>query len=162
MHKQCFRRVDHAKQYEIEGAFRAAEKIDQTGRRNVTTEDFVKQLEAVNWNWSLKHANNGIECYVTTSKISLLKKGKGAPSCSSILTKGFEMGFPSPATDYIEERISLDGLFISHPSSTYFMKAANTYWRAGISQGALLIVDCSATPCDALMVVCKLARDVPY
>lgn len=69
------------------------------------------------------------------------------------------MGFPSPATDYIEGRISLDKLFISHPSATYFMKAANTYWRAGITQGALLIVDCSATPCDGSVVVCKLAGE---
>lgn len=69
------------------------------------------------------------------------------------------MGFVSPATDYIEERLSLDKLFISHPSATYFMKAANTYWRAGISQGSLLIVDCSVTPCDGSVVVCKLAGE---
>lgn len=68
------------------------------------------------------------------------------------------MGFPSPTTDYIEQRISLDKLFISHPSTTYFMRA-NTYWRAGITQGSLLIVDCSATPCDGSVVVCKLARE---
>jgi DNA polymerase V len=73
--------------------------------------------------------------------------------------EGFEMGFPSPATDYIEARLSLDKLFISRPSATYFMKAANTYWRAGITQGALLIVDCSATPCDGSIVVCKLAGE---
>lgn len=65
----------------------------------------------------------------------------------------------SPASDHIEDRISLDELFISHPSATYFVKAANTYWRAGISQGALLIVDCSATPCDGSVVVCKLAGE---
>lgn len=34
----------------------------------VTTEDFVKQLEAVNWSWSLKQANIWIEYYVTTFK----------------------------------------------------------------------------------------------
>lgn len=67
------------------------------------------------------------------------------------------MGFPSPATDYIEERLSLDKLLISRPSSTYFMRSANTYWRAGIQQGALLIVDRAATPCDGSVVVCKLA-----
>lgn len=86
-------------------------------------------------------------------------KGKRVPSCCSILMGGFEMGFPSPATDYIEDRISLDKLFISHPSATYFMKAANTYWRAGITQRALFIVDCSATPCDVSVVVCKLAGE---
>lgn len=29
------------------------------------------------------------------------------------------MGFPSPAADYVEERISLDQRFIAHPSATY-------------------------------------------
>lgn len=69
------------------------------------------------------------------------------------------MGFPSPATDYIEERISLDKRLIVHPSATYFMRAANTYWRAGIQQGALLIVDRSVTPCDGSVVVCQLSGE---
>ncbi|GLH24083.1 TPA: LexA family transcriptional regulator [Enterobacter ludwigii] len=69
------------------------------------------------------------------------------------------MGFPSPATDYIEERISLDKRLISHPSATYFMRSANTYWRAGIQQGALLIVGRSATPCDGSVVVCRLSGE---
>lgn len=69
------------------------------------------------------------------------------------------MGFPSPATDYIEERLSLDKLLISRPSSTYFMRSANTYWRAGIQQGALLIVDRSATPHDGSVVVCLMAGE---
>lgn len=43
--------------YEIETAFRRAMKIDAKGRRVVTTADFVKELAAVNWNWSLKQAN---------------------------------------------------------------------------------------------------------
>nr|WP_210454772.1 S24 family peptidase [Pantoea ananatis] len=69
------------------------------------------------------------------------------------------MGFPSPATDYIEERISLDKRLIAHPSATYFMLSATAYWRAGIHQGALLIVDRSATPCDGSVVVCRLTGE---
>lgn len=53
---------------EIEVAFKAAVNIAENGRRTVTTQDFVKQLTAVNWNWSLKEANNWIECYITTFK----------------------------------------------------------------------------------------------
>lgn len=68
------------------------------------------------------------------------------------------MGFPSPAIDYLEERLSLDKLFISRPSATFFMRAGNSYWRAGIQQGALLIVDRSATPCDGSVVVCQLVE----
>lgn len=33
-------------------------------------------------------------------------------------------GFPSPAADYIEQRIDLNELLVSHPSSTYFVKAS--------------------------------------
>lgn len=32
------------------------------------------------------------------------------------------MGFPSPAADYEEMRISLDEKFIKHPAATYFMR----------------------------------------
>ncbi|MFZ4998392.1 DNA polymerase V [Enterobacter asburiae] len=52
--------------YEIEGAFRAAIKIEPSGKRTVTTQAFVNELEKVNWCWSLKQANTWIETYVTT------------------------------------------------------------------------------------------------
>lgn len=64
------------------------------------------------------------------------------------------MGFPSPAADYIEERISLDKRLIIRPSATYMMIAGTTYLRAGIIQGAMLIVDSSLTPCDGSLLVC--------
>lgn len=69
------------------------------------------------------------------------------------------MGFPSPAQDYIEDRLSLDKQFIAHPHATYFMRSGNTYWRAGITRGALLIIDRSLTPCDGSVVVCCLAGE---
>lgn len=66
------------------------------------------------------------------------------------------MGFPSPAADYIEHRISLDEKFVEHPASTYFMRAGQTYWREGIQKGALLVVDSSLTPCDGSLLVCRI------
>ncbi|KAB1411565.1 LexA family transcriptional regulator, partial [Salmonella enterica subsp. enterica serovar Schwarzengrund] len=33
------------------------------------------------------------------------------------------MGFPSPAQDYVEQRISLDQCIISRTAATYFMIA---------------------------------------
>ena len=62
--------------YEIEGAFRAAIHFESNGRRTVTTQEFVKQLAAVNWNWSLKQANNWIECYVTSFRDISAKEGE--------------------------------------------------------------------------------------
>ncbi|EPM3800222.1 translesion error-prone DNA polymerase V autoproteolytic subunit [Salmonella enterica subsp. enterica serovar Uganda] len=55
-------------------------------------------------------------------------------------------GFPSPAADYIEQRIDLNELLVSHPSSTYFVKATgHSMIDAGINDGDLLVVDSSRT-----------------
>ncbi|HCB5683880.1 TPA: translesion error-prone DNA polymerase V autoproteolytic subunit [Salmonella enterica subsp. enterica serovar Wien] len=55
-------------------------------------------------------------------------------------------GFPSPAADYIEQRIDLNELLVSHPSSTYFVKATgDSTIDAGINDGDLLVVDSSRT-----------------
>jgi len=35
-----------------------------------------------------------------------------------------QCGFPSPAADYVEQRIDLNDLLILHPDATYFVKAA--------------------------------------
>ena len=64
------------------------------------------------------------------------------------------MGFPSPAQDYVEERISLDKRIITRPAATYFMRAGSTHYREGILNGALLVVDASLTPCDGSLLVC--------
>ncbi|HHA2338563.1 TPA: translesion error-prone DNA polymerase V autoproteolytic subunit [Enterobacter ludwigii] len=57
-----------------------------------------------------------------------------------------QCGFPSPAADYVEQRIDLNELLVAHPSSTYFVKAAgDSMIEAGISDGDLLVVDSSRT-----------------
>ncbi len=51
-------------------------------------------------------------------------------------------GFPSPAADYLEERLSLDQLLIEHPAATFFAKAQGcSMTGAGIHDGDLLIID---------------------
>lgn len=51
-------------------------------------------------------------------------------------------GFPSPADDYIKDRISLDELLIYHQDATFFVRArGNSMVGAGIDEGDLLIVD---------------------
>ncbi|EAN2613845.1 translesion error-prone DNA polymerase V autoproteolytic subunit [Salmonella enterica] len=52
-------------------------------------------------------------------------------------------GFPSPAQDYIRERISLDSFLIPHPESTYLLRATgDSMCGVGIMEGDLLVVDC--------------------
>lgn len=47
-----------------------------------------------------------------------------------------QCGFPSPAADYIEQRIDLNELLVVHPSATYFVKASgDSMVEGGISDG---------------------------
>ncbi|MCK6976237.1 HumD family translesion DNA polymerase [Enterobacter roggenkampii] len=70
------------------------------------------------------------------------------------------MGFPSPATDYVEQRISLDERIITRPAATYFMRAGATHYREGILNGALLVVDASLRPCDGSLLVCRMEGEL--
>ncbi|MFB4719043.1 HumD family translesion DNA polymerase [Enterobacter chuandaensis] len=70
------------------------------------------------------------------------------------------MGFPSPAQDYVEQRISLDQRIITRPAATYFMRAGATHYREGIISGALLVVDASLRPCDGSLLVCRMEGEL--
>lgn len=70
------------------------------------------------------------------------------------------MGFPSPAQDYVEQRISLDQRIITRPAATYFMRAGATHYREGIISGAMLVVDASLRPCDGSLLVCRMEGEL--
>lgn len=66
-------------------------------------------------------------------------------------------GFPSPAQDYVEQRIDLNNLLVSHPSSTYFIKVSgDSMIEGGIHDGDMLIVDSSVKPVHGDVVVAAL------
>jgi DNA polymerase V len=51
-------------------------------------------------------------------------------------------GFPSPADDYIERRLSLDEHLIANKDSTFFVRASgNSMVGAGIFDGDIMVVD---------------------
>ncbi len=63
------------------------------------------------------------------------------------------MGFPSPAQDYVEKRISLDELCIKRPAATYLIKSGSGYPQLGIMPDSLLIVDSARKPVDGSVVI---------
>ena len=75
----------------------------------------------------------------------------------ALLHRAVPAGFPSPADDYVEQRISLDEHLIQHKESTFFMRVAGDSMRGlGIFDGDLLVVDRAlpATPgCVVIAVV---------
>lgn len=87
-----------------------------------------------------------------------INAGRREPYLSAVQSKWrtVTMGFPSPAADYVEARISLDQQLISQPAATYFMRASRSHFREGIIQGALLVVDASLSPCDGSLLICAI------
>ncbi len=55
-------------------------------------------------------------------------------------------GFPSPAQDYVENRIDLNEICVRHPASTFFVRATGESMIEGnIHEDDILVVDCSLT-----------------
>jgi len=70
-------------------------------------------------------------------------------------------GFPSPATDYIEDRLSLDEHLIQHRDTTFFVRAkGNSMTGAGIFDNDLLVVDKSINPVSGDIVIAVVDGDL--
>jgi DNA polymerase V len=63
-------------------------------------------------------------------------------------------GFPSPAADYIEEKLDLNAHLVKHPAATFFVRAnGDSMTGAGIFNGDILIVDRSLNPKNQHVVI---------
>lgn len=72
-----------------------------------------------------------------------------------------QAGFPSPADDYIEGRISLDDHLIANKDSTFFVRAqGNSMVGAGIFDGDLLVVDKSIAPTCGKIVIAIIDNEI--
>lgn len=72
----------------------------------------------------------------------------------ALLRKAVPAGFPSPADDYVQQRLSLDEHLIQHKESTFFMRVSGDSMRdLGIFDGDLLVVDRSVPATHGCVVV---------
>ncbi len=66
-------------------------------------------------------------------------------------------GFPSPADDYIDQKLDLNDFLIKRPASTFFVKVkGDSMINAGIASGDILIVDRSRDPGNNKIIVAIL------
>jgi len=62
-------------------------------------------------------------------------------------------GFPSPADDYVDQRLNLNDL-VERPAATFFVKVTgDSMTGASIQDGDLLVVDRSLPPTDGKIVI---------
>ncbi len=66
-------------------------------------------------------------------------------------------GFPSPATEYIENNLNLHEYVVKKPAATFFMRAdGDSMIGAGIYPGDILVIDRSINPKDGHIVVASI------
>ena len=66
-------------------------------------------------------------------------------------------GFPSPAADYVEARLSADDYLVDNPISTYFVRVkGDSMIDAGMNDGDVLVVDRSIEPSIGQIVLAEV------
>ncbi|MGZ3618242.1 MAG: LexA family protein [Ktedonobacteraceae bacterium] len=69
-------------------------------------------------------------------------------------------GFPSPADDYKERPLDLNGLVVPHPVSTYFMRVeGDSMINTCIYSGDVIVVDRAITVTHNKIIVARLGED---
>ena len=70
-------------------------------------------------------------------------------------------GFPSPATDYIEDDVDLNSYLIKNSPATFIIRVQGTSMSdVGIHNGDLLIVDRSVDPKNSSAVVANVNEEL--
>lgn len=71
------------------------------------------------------------------------------------IAAGIKAGFPSPAADFDESKISLDNVLVKNREATFYAKASgNSMIGAGIDDGDVLVIDRSLEPQNNKIAVC--------
>ena len=74
--------------------------------------------------------------------------------------EGVSAGFPSPADDFKETRISLDKVAVKNEAATFYARVAGQSMSgAGLDDGDLLVIDRSLEPQDGKIAVCLIDGD---
>ena len=90
-------------------------------------------------------------------KLIFLKPKKGNSMGQWLVEQGISAGFPSPADDFKEIRISLDRELVKNSESTFYARVnGNSMIDAGISDGDMIVIDRSLLAENNKIAVCFL------
>lgn len=79
---------------------------------------------------------------------------EGQPILLSLYSDRVKAGFPSPATDYVQNRIDLNTLLIRHPATTYLVEVeGDSMMDIGIYPNDILVVDRSLSASNKDIVI---------
>jgi DNA polymerase V len=79
------------------------------------------------------------------------------PLYLNLLSSSVSAGFPSPAEDYVEQKLDLNVHLITNPPATFFVKAVgDSMEKIGIFSGDMLVVDRSKNANNGSIIIAVL------
>ena len=89
------------------------------------------------------------------NKLTFLKPKKGDSLGQWLIEQGISAGFPSPADDFKEIRISLDRELVKNKESTFYARVSgDSMIEAGLDDGDLIVIDRSLDHENGKIAVC--------
>ena len=93
-------------------------------------------------------------------KLTFLKPKEGNSIGQWLIEQGISAGFPSPADDFKEIRISLDKELVKNKEATFYAKVSgDSMIGAGLDDGDLLVIDRSLSPENGKIAICFIDGD---
>lgn len=94
---------------------------------------------------------------MSKNKLTFFRPDLDNPIELPFITAGIKAGFPSPAADFDESKISLDAVLVKNRETTFYAKASGTSMiGAGIDDGDIMVIDRSLEPRNNKVAVCYL------
>ena len=91
------------------------------------------------------------------NNLTFLKPDKRDSLGQWLVEQGISAGFPSPADDFKEIRISLDKEIVRNEEATFYARVdGDSMQGAGLSDGDLIVIDRSEEPKNGSIAVCFL------
>ena len=90
-----------------------------------------------------------------TKKITFFQPDQDSGKTSLLSNEGVSAGFPSPADDFKELRISIDKEVVKNETATFYARVSGESMQgAGLDDGDLLVIDRSLEPEDNKIAIC--------
>jgi DNA polymerase V len=92
---------------------------------------------------------------MSESHLSFFKPNPAIRKMLHLVQEGISAGFPSPADDFKELRISIDQEVVKNEEATFYARVSGQSMQgAGLDDGDLLVIDRSQEPENNAIAVC--------
>ena len=94
---------------------------------------------------------------IKENKIQIFKPNDEKSSSNIFIKDGISAGFPSPASDFEESRISLEKVLVKNKEATFYAKVSGESMKdAGLNDGDILVVDRSLEAKNGKIVIAAI------